>query len=62
MHILQATDFDVISDSLTVLYVSYLCANMQEAPLSEDEFYELIEFDLAKINIMAGELIQGKKK
>jgi hypothetical protein len=63
MDVLQKKDFDVISDSLAVLYAGYLCANIDnESVLSEDEFVELIPFDLELINVKAGQLVQGKKK
>ena len=63
MKVLNNKDFDLISDSLTVLYVGYLCANIgDESILSEDEFVELIPFDLELINVKAGLLVQGKKK
>ena len=63
MDVLQKKDFDVISDSLVVLYAGYLCANIDnESVLSEDEFVELIPFDLELINVKAGQLVQGKKK
>lgn len=63
MDVLQKKDFDVISDSLAVLYAGYLCANIDnESVLSEYEFVELIPFDLELINVKAGQLVQGKKK
>ena len=63
MKVLQNKDFDIVFDSLTVLYTGYLCANMdEESMLSEDEFMELVPFDLEVINVIAGKLIQGKKK
>ena len=66
MKILQSKDFDIIFDSMTVLYVGYLCANVEhlqdEQILSEEEFMELVEFDLGEIIIVAGNLIQSKKK
>lgn len=63
MKVLNNKDFDLISDSLTVLYAGYLCANIgDESILSEDEFVELIPFDLELINVKAGLLVQGKKK
>ena len=62
MRILQASDIDVISDSLTVIYVAYLCANLDIEVLSEDDFIELVPFDLEKINVIAGKLIMGNKK
>lgn len=63
MKVLQNKDFDIISDSLAVLYVGYLCANVSnESVMTEDEFVELMPFDLELINVKAGQLIQGKKK
>ena len=63
MKVLSNKEFDIISDSLTVLYVGYLCANIgNESILAEDDFTELIPFDLELINTKAGQLIQGKKK
>ena len=63
MKVLQNKDFDIVFDSLTVLYTGYLCANMNnESMLSEDEFMELVPFDLEVINVVAGKLIQSSKK
>lgn len=63
MGVLQKQAFDIVYDSLTVLYVGYLCANIgNESVLSEDDFVELMPFDLELINVKAGQLIQGKKK
>lgn len=63
MKVLQNRDFDIVFDSLTVLYTGYVCANMDnESALSEDEFMELVPFDLEVINVAAGQLIQSKKK
>lgn len=63
MKVLQNKDFDIVFDSLTVLYTGYLCANMnEESVLSEDEFMELVPFDLEVINVVAGRLIQSSKK
>ena len=63
MKVLQNKDFDIVFDSLTVLYTGYLCANMNdESILSEDEFMELVPFDLEVINVTAGKLIQSSKK
>lgn len=63
MKVLQNKEFDIVFDSLTVLYTGYLCANINnESILSEDEFYENIPFDLEVINVVAGQLVQGKKK
>ena len=63
MKVLNNKEFDIVFDSLTVLYTGYLCANINnESILSEDEFYENIPFDLEVINVVAGQLVQGKKK
>jgi predicted HAD superfamily hydrolase len=63
MKVLQNKDFDIVFDSLTVLYTGYLCANMNnESVLSEEEFMELVPFDLEVINVIAGKLIQSSKK
>lgn len=63
MKVLQNKNFDIVFDSLTVLYTGYLCANMSnESVLSEEEFMELVPFDLEVINVVAGQLIQSKKK
>lgn len=63
MKVLQNNNFDIVFDSLTVLYTGYLCANINnESVLSEDEFYAEVPFDLEVINILAGQLVQGKKK
>ena len=63
MKVLQSQNFDVVFDSLTVLYTGYLCANIgNESILSEEEFIELVPFDLEVINVAAGKLIQSKKK
>lgn len=63
MKVLQNRDFDIVFDSLTVLYTGYVCANMDNgSALSEDEFMELVPFDLEVINVAAGQLIQSKKK
>ena len=63
MKVLQSKNFDIVFDSLTVLYTGYLCANItEESVLSEEEFIELVPFDLELINVAAGNLIQSKKK
>ena len=62
MRILQYKDFDIVFDSLKVLYVGYLCARVNDdEAMTEEEFMELVPFDLEKINILAGKLIQGGK-
>lgn len=63
MKVLQNKEFDIVFDSLTVLYVGYACANINnESMLSEEEFTQLVPFDLETINVVAGALIQSKKK
>lgn len=63
MRVLQNKNFDIVFDSLAVLYTGYLCANMNnESILSEEDFIELVPFDLELINVLAGKLIQSKKK
>ena len=62
MRIMQYKDFDPIMDSLKVLYVGYLCANIgNEEEMSEEEFMELVPFNLEKVNLLAGKLVQGGK-
>ncbi len=63
MNVLQNSEFDIVFDSLTVLYTGYLCANIgNESVLSEEEFTALVPFDLELINVKAGQLVQSKKK
>ena len=63
MKVLQNKSFDIVFDSLTVLYTAYLCANMnEESKLSEEDFINMVPFDLEVINVTAGKLIQNKKK
>ena len=63
MKVLQNKEFDIVFDSLTVLYVGYLCANLNsESVLTEEDFIAQVPFNLEKINIVAGALIQSKKK
>ena len=63
MRIIQGKDFDPLLDALKVIYVGYLCANIDnDEILEENEFYELVPFDIEEINIKAGLLIQSKKK
>lgn len=63
MKVLQAENFDVLFDSLTILYVGYLCANLNNNEiLSEEEFMELVPFDLESLNILAGQLVSSNKK
>ena len=63
MRILQYKDFDIVFDSLKVLYVGYLCSQVgvDKGIYTEEEFMELVPFDLEKINILAGKLVQGGK-
>ena len=66
MDVLKNKDFDIIFDSIKVLYVAYLCANTDKLKtkevLSEDEFLELVPMDMVLINNLVAELIQPKKK
>lgn len=66
MHALKNQDFDVIFDSLKVIYVAYLCANSDklgsEELMSEEELMEVAPMDLATINNLVADLIQPKKK
>ena len=64
MNALKNKDFDIIFDSMKVLYVAYLCANsdkLNEA-MGEEEFLENIPMDMAMINEKVAELITPKKK
>lgn len=66
MHALKNQDFDVIFDSLKVIYVAYLCANSDklgnEELMSEEELMEVAPMDIATINNLVADLIQPKKK
>lgn len=63
MEVLQAENIDVLFDSLVVLYVGYLCANLdKEEVLSEEDFMDLVPFDLELLNVLAGKLISSDKK
>lgn len=64
MDSLKSKDFDVIFDSMKILYVAYLCANSAnlDSVMSEEEFMENVEMDMAVINNLVAELIQAKKK
>lgn len=57
-------DFDIIFDSIKILYVAYLCANSNDLTntMTEEEFCEKLPMDMAKINTVVAELIQPKKK
>lgn len=64
MTALKNTDFDIVFDSLKVLYIAYLCANSDklDGTMSESEFIDLVPMDFAIINGLVAELIQPKKK
>lgn len=66
MHALKNQDFDVIFDSMKVIYVAYLCANSDklgsEELMSEEEFMEAVPMDIEIISTLASELIKPKKK
>lgn len=66
MHALKNQDFDVIFDSMKVIYVAYLCANSDKLDskelMSEEEFMEAVPMDIEIISNLASELIKPKKK
>ena len=54
---------DAIEDTITVIYVAYLCANIeQEEVLSFNQFSEVIPQNFIEINNICQELITPKKK
>ena len=57
-------DFDVIFDSIKILYIAYLCQNAAdlESAMKEEEFIELVPCDMTTINTLVAELIAPKKK
>ena len=59
-------DFDIIFDSLKIIYVAYLCANSDklgtDEVMSEEEFIEMAPSDMELINTVTAELIHPKKK
>lgn len=62
MRILQYKDFDVIFDTIRVLYAGYLCAKGDnDEILTEEEFMELVPFNLEMNDRIAGKLIKGGK-
>lgn len=54
-------DVDPVLSPLKVLYVSYLCAN-DTVKYSEQQFMELVPFDLQMVNEMSARLLQGNKQ
>lgn len=65
--ILQNKNFDIFLDSLTVIYVGYLCANVnkimnKEKLYTEQEFEDIAPFDIKILNEVAGELIVPNQK
>lgn len=64
MKVISKKDFDVIFDSLKVVYVAYLCANSDKLDevLSEEEFMEKTPLNLVTLNNTVGELLTPKKK
>ena len=66
MHTLKNQDFDVIFDSLKVIYVAYLCANSDklgsEELMSEEELMEVAPKDQKTINNLVADLKKKKKK
>ena len=62
MRILQYKDFDVIFDTIRVLYAGYLCAKGEnDEVLTEEQFMELVPFNLENNDRLAGKLIRGGK-
>ena len=54
-----------ILDMVTMIYVAYWCANLtlpKDKLYSEDEFIELVPFDLIEIKRVYNSLVQPKKK
>lgn len=63
MRIMQGEkDFDIIYDCLKVIYISYLCANIEtDNYLSEEEFIEKLPFDIEKINLLVSKMMMAGK-
>lgn len=59
-------DFDIIFDSLKIIYVAYLCANSDklgtDEVMHEEEFIEMVPSDMGVINTIVADLVQPKKK
>lgn len=53
-------NIDPVLSPIKVLYVSYLCAN-DTIKYSEEQFIELVPFDLQMINEISARLIQATK-
>lgn len=50
-------------DMVTIIYVAYWCANFgQEGLLKEDDFIELVPFDMPEIQRAYNSLMRPKKK
>lgn len=63
MKAMQNKNFDIIEDSLKVVYTAYRCSKIGgDEFLDEYDFIELVPFDLQLINQLASELIMTKKK
>ena len=63
MRILQYKDFDVIFDTIRVLYAGYLCAKGEnDEVLTEEQFMELVPFNHENNDRLAGKIIRGGKK
>ena len=62
MRILQYKDFVVIFDTIRVLYAGYLCAKGEnDEVLTEEQFMDLVPFNLENNDRLAGKLIRGGK-
>lgn len=53
-----------IMDMVTIIYVGYWCANFKitDKPYSEEDFIELVDFDMLEIKRVFTALTQPKKK
>lgn len=51
-----------IFDMLSVIYTSYLCANLQDEVIKYEEFIELVPFNLKSIAVLTDSLMTSKKK
>ena len=54
-------NIDPVFSPVKVLYTSYLCAN-NEPKYTEEQFIELVPFDLQMVNEVSARLIQATKQ
>lgn len=60
--IMQGNSEDIL-DMATMVYVAYWCANFgKEGMLKEDEFIELVPFDMVELQRVNNALMRPKKK